>query len=110
MGQRTEHKLYLADGDVVGRDEGHVSTADARGRPALLVCRREGEREHRMTQDQRRKLAASVTAGAEHAHWYLIHKECIIMQSIDVNALELVAFARVRFSDTRVEDRCEPKK
>ena len=80
------------------------------GRAALLVRRREGEGEHRMTQDQRRKLAASVTAGTEHPHRYLIHKECIIMQSLDVNALELVAPAHLRFFDTSREERCEPKK
>ena len=110
MGQRTEHELCLANRDVVGRDKRHVSPGDARGRSPLLVRRREGEREHRMAQDQRRKLAASVSAGTEHAHWYLIHKECIIMQSLDVNALELIARLGERFVDTSVEDRCEPKK
>ena len=110
MGQRTEHELCLAERHVVGRDERHVSPGNARGRATLLVRRREGEREHRMAQDQRRKLAASVSAGTEHPHWYLIHKECIIMQSPDVNALEFVARARETVFDTSVRGSCEPKK
>jgi hypothetical protein len=71
---RAEHELRFTQRDIIGADEPDVLSGDARNRTTLLVRCREGEREHRMTQDERTELATSVAAGAEHADWNLIHK------------------------------------
>ena len=73
MRQRAEDELRLAKGRVVGRDIGQLATADAHGRPSLLVRRGEREREPGMALDQRTELAPSVAAGAEHTNWNLVH-------------------------------------
>ena len=110
MGERAEHELCVVQWCVLGTDERNVFPGDARHRPTLFVCRSKRERKIRVTKNECAELAASVAAGAQHTDRYFIHKECIIMQSLDVNALELIARLGERFVDTSVEDRCEPKK
>jgi len=38
-----------------------------------------------MTEDECTELAAGITAGPEHSNWNLIHEECIIMHTGEVN-------------------------
>lgn len=85
MRQRTKDKLDVAQRGVLCRDERDVAARDATGRAALFVRRCEGERQTRMPQNERTELAAGITAGPEHPDWYLIHKQCIIMHSFEVN-------------------------
>ena len=71
---------------VFGRYIRHVATTDPRGRAALFVRGGERERQSRMAQDERAKLAANVSAGPENPHGYLIHDECIIIHRPLVNS------------------------
>jgi hypothetical protein len=38
-----------------------------------------------MTEDKCTELAAGIPAGPEHSNWNLIHEECIIMHTGEVN-------------------------
>lgn len=85
MRQRREDQLRFLERCIVGGNKGDVASAEARTLPAALIrcCEREVERG--VTRYQCAKLAAGVSAGPEHSHWYFIHRECIIMQSLRVN-------------------------
>ena len=85
MRERAEDQLRGVDGSIFRRDEGHLATADSDGRATLLVRRSKGERQGRVTEDECAELAAGISAGPEHADWYFIHTQCIIMHKREVN-------------------------
>ena len=95
MGQRAEGEIDVAEWGVLGRDEGDVAAGNAYGRTALGVRRGEGERQVRVPQDECAELATSVAAGPEDADWNIIHTECIIMHSLEVNPALLGTPGRV---------------
>ena len=85
MRERAEHEFGGVDLGVVRSNEREVAATDSDGSTALLVGRCEGEREAGMAEDECAELAARISAGPEHADWYFIHRECIIMHEREVN-------------------------
>ncbi len=74
MWQGAEDDVRLVERRVVGGHVRDLLPAKVHRLAALLVRGCERQREIRMLQEQRTKLAPSVTAGAEHSHLNLIHE------------------------------------
>ena len=73
MRQRAEDEFRVTKRSVVVATIGQLPATDARGRAALLVRGGERQREGRVLLDQCTELAPSVSAGAEHTDWNLVH-------------------------------------
>ena len=73
MRQRAEDQLRITERRVLNRDKSDVASHDAHCLAALLVRRCERQAQRRMRVNESTELAAGISAGPEHPHWYFIH-------------------------------------
>ena len=85
MWQRGENNFRGVQRGIFSGDVSDFGRTDPRALTALLIGRREGQLQARVSCDQTAQLPARVPTGTEHSDRNFMHKECITLHSVPVN-------------------------